>query len=82
MFLRSFELEDWPIIHHDYSSKMVAYNGSKFNLRGRYKDVFHEIVKNDEQTSSSQRKKYFKIKYTINALPSIMYSHGKCVGVS
>jgi hypothetical protein len=40
VFCHHFELEDWPIIHHDDSSSIMPYNGSKFSLEGKYEKVF------------------------------------------
>lgn len=55
IFCYTFELEDWPQIHHNNKSVIVPYNGSKFELLGKYRTVFkqlHEIEPKVELDSS------------------------------
>lgn len=48
IFIYTFELEDWPIIHDDYSSCIRPYNGSKFDLEGKYNQVFPKYADNSK----------------------------------
>jgi hypothetical protein len=47
----------------------VPYNGSKFDLDGKYRSVFKKLVKKDLKGDDGKRK-FFKIKYTLNILPA------------
>ena len=43
IFCHRFDFEDWPLIHYDNSKMIMPYNGSIFQLRGKYKAVFHGL---------------------------------------
>jgi hypothetical protein len=40
IFSHMFDADDWPLIHKDNSFEIMPYNGSIFQLRGKYKTVF------------------------------------------
>jgi len=48
-----------------------------FGLLGNYKNVFWEIAKRDAKQSKDQKRKFFKIEYTLNILPSVTYRNGE-----
>lgn len=82
VFCHQFELVDWPIIHHDDTSLIVPYNGSKFALSGGYSQVFADFVDKHDNCTPEPKKKFFKIKYTLNVLPAVTYRDGQRCGVS
>ena len=43
IFEHQFEHEEWPGVHPNNSFKIIPYNGSKFQLKNKYKELFHEI---------------------------------------
>lgn len=45
IFCHNFDFDDWPLINKDNSFKCVPYNGSMFQLRGKYCKVFHQNIK-------------------------------------
>jgi len=49
IFCHRFEEPDWPIVHIDNSSMIKPYNGSIFNLNGKYKAVFGEDLKKEQE---------------------------------
>lgn len=53
----------------------MPYNDSKFQLLGKYKQVFRDVPELNDG-------KYYKIKYTLNILPSVTYDGDECTGVS
>jgi len=60
----------------------MPYNGSKFDLEGKYKDVFTHLIVNEEEDKAESHK-FFKIKYTLNLLPACTYGEdGESMGVS
>lgn len=75
LFCYHFEMEDWPSISLDDRSITVPYNGSKFQLKGKYKSLFrkYDIPDESELEESGEIKKsnqkFYKIKYTLNMLP-------------
>jgi hypothetical protein len=60
----------------------LPYNGSKFDLDGKYEQVFKNLVKKDENLNKDDKKKFFKIKYTLNILPACTYTGNQSHGVS
>lgn len=78
IFNHRFEFYEWPAIHTDAKDLICPYNGSIFNLRQNYKEVFGEFV---ESNTLGRKKPNFggfkeiqivnKIKYTLNILPSM-----------
>lgn len=82
VFCHQFELEDWPIIHHNDSAYIVPYNGSKFDLEGKYHQVFKKLAKQDKEELHDSKKKFFKIKYTLNVLPACTWDGDLSYGVS
>lgn len=66
------------------------YNGSIFKLRSHYKEIFPDFCKIQKEKPSNdyqmknimnislapESKKIYKIKYTLNILPSMAEDHG------
>jgi hypothetical protein len=77
-----FEHSDFPVIHHDDTSTIIPYNSSKFMLNGKYSEIFSEFVERDAKKTDEQKKRFFKIRYTLNILPSATHLNGECQGVN
>ena len=75
MFCHSFEVDDYPLIHQDNNYMIKPFNGSIFQLKGTYKQVFGTAFEESEEASGH----FYKIKYTLNLLPSVAYENGKNV---
>lgn len=64
----------------------MPYNYSKFELQGKYDEVFGRICGdidvNGNEIEKSPNKKYFKIRYTLNLLPAATYEENASGGVS
>lgn len=48
---------------------MKRYNGSKFHIRNKYKDIFKGL--SDEPDNDDEDAKIYKIGYVLNLLPNI-----------
>ena len=61
------------MIHIDDSDSIELYNGTIFNIRDQYNQVFPQFGKQDEilKKINEDKTKVFKIRYTLNVLPSI-----------
>lgn len=85
IFNHVFEFENWPAIHENNQDICVPYNGSKFHLKNRYNQVFGFLGKVDAQgmldEDSGKDKKYYKIKYSLNLLPTTTYVDDKCENI-
>lgn len=42
VFNVNFDLDDWPSSHYNEAKVLKPYNGSIFNLRFKYKELFPE----------------------------------------
>ena len=98
IFSFSFELDDWPAIHRDGEAISMPYNGSKFELMGKYRTLFSQLdndeieqspnasyrgdKKSGQERQPRENEKYFKIKYSLNILPAATYRDGECVGIN
>ena len=72
IFSHVFDFDEWPSTHTDDSEMTRPYNGSIFDLRSSYKEVFHEdrfkiLSEIDEDKVSSNN--LHKIRYKVNMLP-------------
>ena len=69
-----FDFDLWPGIHNDDEECIRAYNGSYFDIRQSYNDIFSDFVpmedQNDEEDDGDDKdtKKVMKIKYSVNLL--------------
>ena len=69
VFEYEYEFDEWPSTHYDDSEMKMAYNGSIFNLREKYKEVLPDIK---ELTPKELKgKQMFKIVYKLNLLGTI-----------
>jgi hypothetical protein len=71
IFKISFDYDDWPGNHTDDSYEIRPYNGSFFYVRDYYTEVFPEEKFESIEGKNVVDKQVFKIKYSINILPSI-----------
>ena len=69
----SFDLVEWPTTHTNKETQIRAYNGTIFNLRTNYNRLFSDIEQDKGGIYSlfEERNKLYKIKYTINIMPSV-----------
>ena len=70
----TFDFDEWPSTHTDDEKYIRAYNGSIFDLRSKYKEIFFEPefdeINEDEGIDSST---IFKIKYTLNLITDFTF---------
>lgn len=79
VFTIHLNFDGWPDNHTDDSKMIKHYNGSYFHLRQSYSDIFPDLEPMDQsqenQKDQKKRKRksnrVYKIKYTINMLPSL-----------
>ena len=71
IFEIKFDFDQWPSNHTDENTYIRPYNGSIFNLRHCYKQIFHEkrFDKINEENEDSH--KVFKVTYKLNLLPQL-----------
>ena len=71
IFLHQFDFELWPSTHLNGKTESQIYNHSFFELRDMYNFIFKGNFGEKEQSSDDQGDRIYKIKYTMNLLPSI-----------
>jgi hypothetical protein len=73
IFFYEFAYEKWPNMHFDDSDAIELYNGSIFNMRNEYNNVFEQFGTNEELNEKIHERilKLHKIKYSLNLIPSI-----------
>ena len=76
VFNYEFDLDEWPSTHNNPQEELRPFNQNLFLLRQHYKTVFpeDEFIPLDEQKNDSVKvdnSKVYKIKYSLNLLPSI-----------
>lgn len=74
VFYMEFEFDAWPSIHSHDDSYIRPYNGSLFDLRDHYREIFPESELKPINMGRFKGKLY-KIKYTINLLPQYFFGH-------
>ena len=70
IFNVSFDFDDWPGSHPNDSKSIKAYNGSYFDIRLMYLDIFGygEDFAPDAANKVKDKSKIYKIKYSVNLL--------------
>ena len=81
------EFEEWPSVHRNVEEMTMPYNGSVFNLRNAYEEVFKEFVEAEEESernkeadiyeSDDKEESVYRITYNLNLLPSINVPEGQ-----
>lgn len=71
IFKITFDYDDWPGIHTDDSKLIRPYTDSYFNIRFHYNTCFPEEEYASIEGKDVGGEQVFKIKYSINLLPSI-----------
>ena len=68
IFCFKFDYDEWPSTHVDKNRYLKPFNGSIFELRNEYKNIFPEFQDgaNEDTINTS---KVFKISYELNTLP-------------
>jgi hypothetical protein len=72
VFKFKLDFDQWPNAHPNKEPCVKPFNGSLFDIRYRYKDVFIDkefAICHDSETSSNEHMKIYKIAYEINLLP-------------
>ena len=67
-----FDFDEWPSSHVNPKKVIAPYNGSIYNLRQYYKEIFSEVAKDDLSTDELQKVKSYKIQYRVNVLPEFI----------
>ena len=70
VFYMTFDYDEWPSTHQESEDYMRPYNGSIFDIRKHYRQIFHEerFVVADEDNCNIDSSKIFKVQYSINML--------------
>jgi hypothetical protein len=55
------------------------FNGSIFQLKGTFARVFPDLVEESNDNKEKQGERFYKIKYTLNMLPSVTYKNGESI---
>ena len=74
IFAQEFDFDDWPATHTEEDEISRPYNGSLFDLRYCYRQVFPEekyAVLTNKEIEMVGKSKIFKVKYTVNLLPML-----------
>jgi hypothetical protein len=72
IFRFQFDYDEWASTHTDKITYQKAYNGSIFDLRDQYRNIFWEPqFEVDEDEDSIDSRKVYKIKYSINTLTQL-----------
>lgn len=75
VFFFQFEFDEWPQVHTNFDELIVPYNGSIFDIRTSYNDVFPELgdplKETTEQAEDINTDKFYKITYNLNLLPDL-----------
>ena len=76
IFQYTFDYDEWPTTHTDPNSYIRPYNSSLFRIRENYKNVFYEknfvaIEDNMDENQQMDMTKIYKIRYSVNLLPTI-----------
>ena len=69
VFIYQFDYQEWPSIHFDHTEQLRGYNSTLFKLKFSYKEVFREL---EDVNKDEDQNKLYKIKYSLNILPSII----------
>lgn len=75
VFSVNIDFDQWPGSHENDKYLIKPYNGSFFDLRHNYREIFPELCKEQDKGQKKNQKgkkqKVYKISYSINLLPSI-----------
>jgi hypothetical protein len=74
VFQYSFDFDEWPGTHTIKEKYLRPYNGSIFNIRDAYADVFPEKefkAIDVEDSKNVDTSKVYKLQYTLNLLPGM-----------
>ena len=66
-----YDNHEWPQTHTNKETMIRGFNGSIFELRNMYLDVFDNLANEEEELKMARRDystKLYKIKYTLNLL--------------
>jgi len=81
IFSVTFDFNDWPTNHTNLENCIRPYNGSFFEIRYKYRDIFFEDSFKEVEAFKCNHdgkidsRKIYKIKYSVNLLPQI----GQCM---
>ena len=73
IFVYRFDYDEWPSTHVDDNKYSRPYNGSIFDIRECYRDIFWEqsFEAIDDESTEFDSSKIYKVSYTLNSLPQL-----------
>ena len=73
IFCFSFDYDEWPTIHTVDKELMRPYNGSIFELRSKYHEIFKDVEdkREEKDIEDVDSRRIFKVSYAINMLPML-----------
>ena len=71
VFRYSFDFDNWISNHTNDEEYLRPYNGSIFEIRNAYEEVFHEKDLFGHIPENTGSNKIFKISFHVNLLPSL-----------
>ena len=71
IFVYKFDFDEWPSTHVDDNKYTRPYNGSIFDIRESYRDIFWEpsFEAIDDESNEFDTSRIYKVCYTLNSLP-------------
>ena len=89
IFYKKLEFEDWPSAHSCLDKMLVPYNGSLFEMRYNYDEIYPTLGDpiNEESKEFVSDKKtvsntFYSITYKVNLLASILINENDIAGES
>jgi len=67
VFSYTLEFDHWPSVHSNTKKMLKGYNGSIFDLRAKYSEIFPDV----EDANLEEADKMYKITYRLNLLSNI-----------
>ena len=73
IFVYKFDFDEWPSTHVDDNKYTRPYNGSIFDIRESYRDIFWEpsFEAIDDESNEFDTSRIYKVCYTLNSLPQL-----------
>ena len=71
VFIYQFDFDEWPSTHEDDNTYIRAYNGSLFEIRSQYRNIFTEPrfeLPDENLAQEVSSTKMYKISYKLNIL--------------
>jgi hypothetical protein len=80
IFYKKLEFEDWPSAHSCLDKILVPYNGSLFEMRYNYDEIYptlgdpinEEAQDGEQKAAGGGSSTFYSIAYRVNLLPSVL----------